>query len=127
MQHLPTTAPEQRGDDEREARATFDAGLFAQWGKRDPIGLFETFLINGSVDLESGLRQPRTADMRERNAEILRRAEQRVIAEVEQAAVEALESRTARMPLPESARTGVYSDSSTTGETQFASIGSQRE
>ncbi|HKG21569.1 MAG TPA: thiamine pyrophosphate-dependent dehydrogenase E1 component subunit alpha, partial [Blastocatellia bacterium] len=28
--------------DEREARATFPPELFAHWGKRDPIGLFET-------------------------------------------------------------------------------------
>ncbi|HXG64558.1 MAG TPA: thiamine pyrophosphate-dependent enzyme, partial [Blastocatellia bacterium] len=38
--------------DEREARATFAADLFEHWGKRDPIGLFETWLIEGELDLE---------------------------------------------------------------------------
>jgi len=113
--------------DEREARATFEAGLFEQWGKRDPIGLFETFLIYGTLDLESGLRQPRNAALGDRNGAVLRRAEQRIIAEVEQAAVEALASRNTKMPLPESARTGVYNDISTTGETQFVSVNSQTE
>jgi len=30
--------------DEREARDTFDADLFEYWGKRDPVGLFESYL-----------------------------------------------------------------------------------
>lgn len=30
--------------DEREARETFDAALFAHWGSRDPIGLYEAWL-----------------------------------------------------------------------------------
>lgn len=30
--------------DEREARATFPATLFEEWGRRDPIGLFEIYL-----------------------------------------------------------------------------------
>jgi TPP-dependent pyruvate/acetoin dehydrogenase alpha subunit len=30
--------------DEREARETFPASLFEAWGRRDPVGLFETFL-----------------------------------------------------------------------------------
>ena len=96
--------------DEREARATFSASLFEQWGKRDPIGLFETYLIEGTLDLESGQRLRRTAAMRERNAEILRHAEERIISEVERAAEEALASKNTKMPLPESAATGVYAD-----------------
>ncbi len=96
--------------DEREARATFPASLFEQWGKRDPIGLFETHLIEGTLDLESGQRLRRTAAMRERNAEILRLAEGRTISEVERAAEEALASKSTKMPLPESAATGVYAD-----------------
>jgi TPP-dependent pyruvate/acetoin dehydrogenase alpha subunit len=96
--------------DEREARATFSASLFEQWGKRDPIGLFENYLIEGTMDLESGQRLRRTAAMRERNAEILRRAEQRTISEVERATEEALASKNTKMPLPESAAAGVYAD-----------------
>ncbi|HEY7543615.1 MAG TPA: thiamine pyrophosphate-dependent dehydrogenase E1 component subunit alpha, partial [Blastocatellia bacterium] len=36
--------------DEREARETFAKELFEHWGKRDPIGLFETYLIEGVID-----------------------------------------------------------------------------
>lgn len=111
--------------DEREARETFDAQLFEYWGKRDPIGLFETYLIEGTLDLDSGSRMRRTAVMRERNAEILRRAEERTISEVEQAAEEALRSRNAKMPRPESAATGVYADAAMTGDERVASLNAQ--
>jgi TPP-dependent pyruvate/acetoin dehydrogenase alpha subunit len=96
--------------DEREARATFAKELFEKWGRRDPIGLYETFLIEGAIDLESGRRLRRSRALRERNAELLRRAEERVIEEVERAAGEALESR-ANPPRRESAAEGVYSTS----------------
>jgi TPP-dependent pyruvate/acetoin dehydrogenase alpha subunit len=96
--------------DEREARATFDAQLFADWGKRDPIGLYETYLIEGNVDLVSGKRGRRTQAMRDRNAQALKEVEQRVQAEIEQAERDALESRAQRIPQPESAALGVYAD-----------------
>jgi len=32
--------------DEREARDTFDEELFRSWGKRDPVGLFEAWLLD---------------------------------------------------------------------------------
>lgn len=94
--------------DEREARSTFDASLFEYWGRRDPVGLFETYLIEGTLDLESGKRLRRTDKMRERNTEILRQVEERVTQEIDQAIEEALESRRSRNPLPESAGDGVY-------------------
>ena len=96
--------------DEREARATFDATLFAHWGKRDPIGLFETYLIDGSLELEKGRRTAQTEGLRERNAEVLRRIEKRVIQEGEQAADEALESARSNMPVGNSAAHGVYAE-----------------
>ena len=96
--------------DEREARATFDAQLFADWGKRDPIGLFENYLIEGGLDLANGKRGRRTQATRERNAQALKEAEQRVLAEIEQAERDALESRASRSPRPESAATGVYAE-----------------
>jgi TPP-dependent pyruvate/acetoin dehydrogenase alpha subunit len=96
--------------DEREARATFDAQLFEYWGKRDPIGLFENYLIEGAIDLLNGKRGRRTQAMRERNAQVLREAEQRVLAEIEQAEKDALESRAHRLPQAESAATGVYAE-----------------
>lgn len=94
--------------DEREARTTFDAALFAHWGRRDPIGMFEDYLINGALDLESDERQPHSASLGERNAAVLRQCEERVSREIEAAEVEALESRRARQPLPASAGEGVY-------------------
>lgn len=94
--------------DEREARETFDAELFSYWGKRDPIGVYETFLIDGTLDLESGRRVKRTDALRERNAGVLRTLEQHAIEAVDRAAVQALESRRFNMPRGESAAEGVY-------------------
>ncbi len=96
--------------DEREARATFDSTLFSHWGKRDPIGLYETHLIDGTLDLVSGRRTINSEDLRERNAEVLRRIDARVTGEVEQAAHDALESARANMPRGESAAKGVYAE-----------------
>jgi TPP-dependent pyruvate/acetoin dehydrogenase alpha subunit len=102
--------------DEREARATFDASLFASWGKRDPIGLFENYLIGGAIDLVSGKRERPTQASRERNAQALTEAEQRVLAEIGGAEIEALESRARRLPSPESAAGGVYAETSSESE-----------
>ena len=94
--------------DEREARATFDATLFSHWGKRDPIGIYETYLIESTMDLESGRRAKHIDGLRERNAEVLRSVESRVTKEVEQAANEALESARTNMPRGKSAADGAY-------------------
>jgi TPP-dependent pyruvate/acetoin dehydrogenase alpha subunit len=96
--------------DEREARATFDATLFSHWGKRDPIGIYETYLIESEMELETGRRAKHIAGLRERNAEMLRSIESRVTKEVEQAAREALESTYTNMPTGESAAEGVYAE-----------------
>ncbi len=76
--------------DEREARATLPAQLFAAWGKRDPIGLYEEYLK------EEG-----------RTAQQLEAVEAEVAAEVERAAETALASRE-RMPLGAAALEDVY-------------------
>ena len=99
--------------DEREARATFDAKLFSHWGKRDPIGIYETYLIESTMDLESGRRAKHIDGLREPNAEVLRSVESRVTKEVEQAAREALESAHTNMPRGESAADGVYAEGQT--------------
>jgi TPP-dependent pyruvate/acetoin dehydrogenase alpha subunit len=99
--------------DEREARETFDAELFEYYGARDPIGLFEAYLIEGTMDLASGRRLRRTESLRQRNTEILAQAEAHIIAEVEQAAEDALKSSRERLPVPESAAQGVYADQAT--------------
>jgi TPP-dependent pyruvate/acetoin dehydrogenase alpha subunit len=76
--------------DEREARETFPAALFAHWGQRDPIGLFEEYLK------EEGIGAAR-----------LEGIEVAATAEVEAAAAAALESRD-HLPDPRSALSGVY-------------------
>lgn len=96
--------------DEREARATFDSALFSHWGKQDPVGAYETYLIEGTLDLESGRRLKRTEALRERNTEVLRRLEARATREIEQATEEAQESARVNMPRAESAGEGVYAE-----------------
>jgi TPP-dependent pyruvate/acetoin dehydrogenase alpha subunit len=97
--------------DEREARATFAPELFEHWGKRDPIGLYEVFLTEGDLNLETGERVSRSDGLREVNAEVLRRIEARVTAEIEEAEQEALASSRQLMPRPDSASEGVYAGS----------------
>nr|MBA2572766.1 thiamine pyrophosphate-dependent dehydrogenase E1 component subunit alpha [Gemmatimonadota bacterium] len=76
--------------DEREARVTFDTGLFAAWGKRDPIGMYEAWLEG------EGVPRDRLTEM-----------EADVAAEIDQAVEEALASR-ADLPAAESVMVGVY-------------------
>ena len=76
--------------DEREARETFPAELFAEWGRRDPIGLYEEFLKQeGWTESELG------------------EVEATVTTQIETAEREAMASRD-RMPAGESAIGGVY-------------------
>jgi len=77
--------------DEREARAIFPPEVFAYWGKRDPIGLYEAWLEEEGV--------PRTR---------LEEIEAEVSVEVDAAAEEALRSRDTAMPKGEEAAVGVY-------------------
>jgi TPP-dependent pyruvate/acetoin dehydrogenase alpha subunit len=77
--------------DEQEARRTFDADLFGAWGQRDPVALFEGWLV------ERGIPRER-----------LDEAEQAVESEVNQAEEEALASRATRMPQGEDALSGLY-------------------
>jgi 2-oxoisovalerate dehydrogenase E1 component len=72
--------------DEAEARRTFPAELFEQWGRRDPIGLYEEYLVG------RGLGRDQLAEV-----------EAGVTAEVETAADRALAARGDQMPAPESA------------------------
>lgn len=77
--------------DEQEARKVLPAELFASWGKRDPIGLYEEYLKREGVA-----------------ASELEAIEAEVTAEVDRAGEEALASRESNMPPPESAVHGVY-------------------
>jgi TPP-dependent pyruvate/acetoin dehydrogenase alpha subunit len=71
--------------DEDEARRTFPAELFRAWGKRDPVGLYEAYLLGRGI-----------------SAETLARAEVDVTREMDRAADQALASRH-RVPPPEAA------------------------
>lgn len=77
--------------DEREARILFSADTFADWGRRDPVGMYEAWLEGEGIARD-----------------VLERIEAEVTAEVDAAAEEALASRERSMPAPESAELGVY-------------------
>jgi TPP-dependent pyruvate/acetoin dehydrogenase alpha subunit len=79
--------------DEAEARRTFSGELFASWGARDPIGMFEEWLADKGIDRAA-----------------LESIEAAAEAEVEQAQEEALISRREQMPEGASALDGVYAD-----------------
>ena len=93
--------------DEAEARALFPPERFHHWGLRDPIGTYESYLIEAGPPLD-GRRKPAAAERARANRRRLDEVEARVTAEVEAACEEALESRRTRMPAPEEALEGVY-------------------
>jgi len=94
--------------DEGEARELFSPETFAIWGRRDPIGCYETWLVEGAIDLTTGAAvAPGSAQ--ESNRSALAAVETAVTAEVESAAEEALASR-GDMPAGRSAVEGVYGD-----------------
>jgi TPP-dependent pyruvate/acetoin dehydrogenase alpha subunit len=78
--------------DEREARETFSPELFAQWGRRCPVGQYESYLLARGFS-------PR----------LLEDIEQGVTDEMNEAAEEALRSRD-RVPSPEYALYPGFSD-----------------
>ena len=84
--------------DEGESRKIFPPELFETWGKKDPIGMYETYLAEAELQLsDSGS-----------NREALERAEAKVTTEVEEAATKALRSRDRNMPKPETQKLGVF-------------------
>ena len=79
--------------DEQEARELIPKATFESWGKRDPIGLYEQYLMQQGVG-QSELEQ----------------IEEAVTEEVDRGAAEALASRENNMPTVDTALNGVYSD-----------------
>ncbi|UCD23116.1 MAG: thiamine pyrophosphate-dependent dehydrogenase E1 component subunit alpha [Gemmatimonadota bacterium] len=77
--------------DEREARELIPAEMFAYWGARDPIGLYEEYLTNHGVTVET-----------------LHTVEAAITHEIEVAEREALASQEMNMPRGETALDGVY-------------------
>lgn len=83
--------------DVREARATLDAALFEEWGRRDPIGSFEEYLaLYGLPPRETEVGAEAGGSVRE----LLERAEEEVTREVDEAVTSALSSRD-RIPAPD--------------------------
>jgi TPP-dependent pyruvate/acetoin dehydrogenase alpha subunit len=80
--------------DEREARRLIPDDVFAYWGKRDPIGMYEEYLKSAGITEDD-----------------LRAVEERVTEEVDRASDEALHSRETAKPAPESVLEDVYEDS----------------
>jgi TPP-dependent pyruvate/acetoin dehydrogenase alpha subunit len=72
--------------DEAEARATFDASLFAHWGRRDPIGMYEEYLAGEGIGRDT-----------------LESIETRITEQVEAAADASVRERDARTPAPSAA------------------------
>ena len=72
--------------DEAEARETFAAELFDHWGKRDPIGMYEEYLV------KRGIARPRLSEI-----------EEKIILEIDAAAEKAAAGRNERMPRGEAA------------------------
>src|SRR3990172_4186554 len=85
--------------DEGESRAILSPELFQEWGKRDPIGMYETYLAGADFSLSP----PQS------NREALQQAEAEVVEEIQTAEKEALASRESNMPRPETQRLGVIS------------------
>lgn len=79
--------------DEAEARRTFPAELFTEWGRRDPIGLYEEYLVGAGVDRSR-----------------LGAVEAEVTEEVETAAETARAQRADHMPAPETAELEGFSE-----------------
>lgn len=81
--------------DEREARALFDDAVYAHWGKRDPVGCYETWLV----------------EARKIDRARLEAIEAEVDAAIDAAAREALAGRGTREPDPATVTDGVYAPS----------------
>ncbi|MEE2758072.1 MAG: thiamine pyrophosphate-dependent dehydrogenase E1 component subunit alpha [Myxococcota bacterium] len=80
--------------DEREARELFDDELYAYWGKRDPVGMYETWLIE-----DRGLSKAQLTDI-----------EDQTHAAIEAAARLAVSRRDSHAPDPATQRDGVYAE-----------------
>ncbi len=80
--------------DEREARELFDDALFSHWGARDPVGTYETWLME-----RKGVTR-----------ETLEAVEAEVIERIEAAAEDAKSRRGEREPDPATQQDGVFAE-----------------
>ncbi|MBI4513658.1 MAG: hypothetical protein HY702_06050 [Gemmatimonadetes bacterium] len=93
--------------DEREARELFPAETFQHWGKRDPVGCYEVWLLESELDLTMA-PETRVGKARSKRVEatrqraVLERVEEEVLAEIAAAEADALASRERPAPPAES-------------------------
>ncbi len=92
--------------DEREARDLFAPEVFEAWGKRDPIGVFEEYLLDLGVDLAGGFELG--GDLEAHNRAALEAIDAEVTEEMERAGEAALALRAAGGPDPADLLDGVY-------------------
>ena len=98
--------------DEAEARALFPDEKFAYWGRRDPVGTYETWLLERRQPLTSSAASGDRSQRLAAHRRLLEEVEERVAAEVDAAAAEALASREDDMPDPSTLTAHVLRDSS---------------
>lgn len=79
--------------DEGEARRTFPEELFRHWGRRDPVGLYEEYLVGAGVDRDR-----------------LAREESRVTEEIEAAAERVRAEKDGLLPEPDAAELDGFSE-----------------
>jgi TPP-dependent pyruvate/acetoin dehydrogenase alpha subunit len=86
--------------DEREARDMLDPELFRSWGRRDPVGMYEEYLLNLGRPLlpSADAADPAGPESARWNRELLARTEEETIAEIEAAERQALRSRDESVP-----------------------------
>jgi 2-oxoisovalerate dehydrogenase E1 component len=84
--------------DEGDSRDILPLELFEHWGRRDPVAMYEAYLISADFRLSDDAT----------NLEVLEQVEAEVTAEVETAADEALARRGRNMPSPGEQSLGVY-------------------
>jgi TPP-dependent pyruvate/acetoin dehydrogenase alpha subunit len=85
--------------DEAEGRRILPAEHFRDWGRRDPIGLYESYLETALAELAGGPAAVRA---------LLEEVEGQVTAEIDSAAAAALESRVQAVPDPATVTDGVW-------------------
>jgi 2-oxoisovalerate dehydrogenase E1 component len=71
--------------DEREARATFSEELFREWGRRDPVGVFEEALLALPVCREANVTRGTLATIEREVLELVESAQEEALASREHA------------------------------------------
>ena len=86
--------------DEREARQMMSPEMFQEWGRRDPVGMYEEYLadLGRPLVMEGNHPANPAADPGEWNRSLMRTIEEETLQEVDAAEQEALRSRDRSVP-----------------------------